>query len=39
MNEHGIAEREEAVALGNGVLVGAHNIFAGREGADQHKKR
>lgn len=39
MQEHGVAEGEEAVALFDGVLVGGQNVLAGAEGGDEHHER
>jgi hypothetical protein len=35
-DEHAVAIRKKAVTLGDGVFVGAENILASGEGADQH---
>ena len=36
LDEHGVAEREEAVLLLDGGLVGAEDEVAAGEGADEH---
>lgn len=39
VDEHGVAEGEQAVALINGMLVGAHDVVASGKGAYQHHER
>lgn len=39
LQQHGIAIAEEAIALGDGVLVQGHDVFIASKGADQHQQR
>ena len=39
MQEHGVAEGEEAITLVDGVLVGGQDVLAGAEGGDEHHER
>ena len=39
LNQHAISVGVEAVALGDGVAVGAEDIFLSSQSADQHEER
>lgn len=38
-DEHGIAERQHAIALLDGMLIRIHDVLAGAERANQHHER